>query len=90
MSRNRAGRRLRFPTIDARVIGGVVLVAISVAGGLSLTRGPEPATRIYVAASELDEGHILNRDDLRVAEVRGAPGVLDGRGRDRYDSGDLR
>lgn len=73
-----ARRPLRLPTLDVRVLGGIVLIAISIAGGLALTRGPEAAIRIYVAASELDEGHVLNRDDLRVAEVRGAPGVLDG------------
>ena len=54
-------RRLRIPTLDARVVGGVVLVAISIVGGLRLTRAPEPATRVYVASTDLDVGHVLSR-----------------------------
>ena len=73
-----AVRRLRIPTVDARVVGGVVLVAISIVGGLRLTRAPEPATRVYVAAADLAEGHVLSRDDLQVGEVRASEGVLGG------------
>ena len=71
-------RRLRIPTLDARVVGGVVLVAISIVGGLRLTRAPEPATRVYVASTDLDAGHVLSRDDLQVGEVRASDGVLGG------------
>lgn len=71
-------RRLRMPSVDARVVGGVVLVAISIVGGLRLTRAPEPATRVYVAAADLDAGHVLSSADLTVAEVRGTPSLLGG------------
>ena len=71
-------RRLRLPALDARVIGGVVLVAISIVGGLRLTRGPEPAVQVYVAAADLDAGHVLTADDLDIGDVRGAPALVRG------------
>ena len=71
-------RTRRFPAIDARVIGGVVLVAVSVVGGLRLTRGPAAATRVYVAATDLDDGHTLAAGDLKVAEVRGDRNLIAG------------
>lgn len=73
-----AVRRLRLPAVDARVVGGVVLVAVSVIGGLRLSRDPEPMTRVYVASTDLDAGHVLGRDDLKVAEVRAPSAVLGG------------
>jgi len=33
-------RKLRTPTIDARVVTGIVLVAVSVVGGIRLTQAP--------------------------------------------------
>jgi len=74
---NRA-RKVRFPAIDARVIGGIVLVAVSVVGGLRLTKGPAAATRVYVAAVDLDDGHTLAVGDLRVAELRGDERIVAG------------
>ena len=71
-------RRLRLPAIDARVVGGVVLVAISIVGGLRLTRALDAATPVYVAAADLDEGHVLSSADLTVGEVRGTPGMISG------------
>ncbi len=69
--------RLRLPALDIRVVGGVVLVAISVVGGLRLSADPEPMTRVYVASTDLDAGHVLSRDDLDVAEMRAPIAVLD-------------
>jgi len=66
----RVGRRL--PAIDVRIVAGVVLVAISIVGGLRLTQAPPPMTRVYVAASDLDAGHVLTRADLTVDQVRGS------------------
>ena len=71
-------RKLKFPAVDARVVGGVILIAVSVVGGLRMTRGPAAATRVYVAASDLDDGHTLTAGDLEVAEVRGDHGVVSG------------
>jgi pilus assembly protein CpaB len=69
-------RRLRRPTIDARVVAGIVLVAVSVVGGLQISRGPEPGTRVFVATADLDAGHVLTRGDLTQTDVRAAHDVL--------------
>ncbi len=71
-----AVRRLRLPNIDTRVIGGVVLVAVSVIGGLGLSADPEPTTPVYVTATDLDAGHVLARNDLKVAELRAPASTL--------------
>lgn len=73
-----AVRRLRLPNIDTRVVGGVVLVAVSVIGGLGLSADPEPATQVYVTATDLDAGHVLTRKDLKVAELRAPASTLNG------------
>jgi Flp pilus assembly protein CpaB len=70
-------RRLRRPALDGRVIGGVVLVALSVIGGLRLGAAPTPAARVWVATSDLDAGHVITSVDLRPADVR-ADGALVG------------
>ncbi len=69
-------RKLRRPTIDARVVIGIVLVAGSVVGGLHISRGPEPGTRVFVAAADLDAGHVLTRTDLSQADVRASREVV--------------
>jgi Flp pilus assembly protein CpaB len=73
-----AVRRLRRPAIDARVVTGIVLVAVSVVGGIRLTRGPEPGIPVFVAVSDLDAGHVLTRADLTTVSVRAAHGVIAG------------
>jgi Flp pilus assembly protein CpaB len=78
-------RRLRRPSIDVRVVTGVVLVAVSVVGGLRMTRDPQPGTAVFVAAVDLDVGHVLNRGDLAQVEVR-APGSMVS-GLERVDRG---
>lgn len=73
-----AFHRLRLPVIDTRVVGGVVLVAVSVIGGLGLSADPEPTTPVYVASTDLDAGHVLTRNDLTVAELRAPVSTLNG------------
>ncbi len=73
-----AVRRLRLSTIDTRVVGGIVLVAVSVIGGLGLSSDPEATTPVYVAATDLDAGHVLTRNDLKVAELRAPDSTLNG------------
>lgn len=67
--------RLRLPTVDLRVVTGVLLVAISIIGGLRLTAAPAPGTVVYAAAADLDAGHVLTRADLTRVEIRG-PGSV--------------
>jgi Flp pilus assembly protein CpaB len=69
-------RKLRVPALDARVITGVVLVAVSVVGGIRLTRGPEPGTAVFVATSDLDAGHVVTRADVTTVEVRAGRDVV--------------
>lgn len=72
------GLRLRRPTLDARVVTGIVLVAVSVIGGLRLARGPEPGTRVFAAAADLDAGHVITRDDLVETDVRASRAMIAG------------
>ncbi len=71
-------RRLRVPAIDSRVVAGVVLIAVSIIGGLRLAGDPAPMTRVYVAASDLEAGHVVSGSDVSVRELRGDPATLDG------------
>lgn len=69
--------RVRFPALDPRVVGGVVLVAASVLGGLRLAGSEAPMSRVWVATAPLDEGHVLTAQDLEAAEVGGSPAVIE-------------
>ncbi len=71
-------RRLRLPMVDTRVVTGVVLVAVSVLGGLRLAGSPPPTTRVWTAAASLDEGHVVVAGDLTQADLHGSRGVLAG------------
>jgi Flp pilus assembly protein CpaB len=67
--------RVHLPHLDLRVVAGVALVAVSVIGGLRLSSGPAATTRVYVAATDLDAGHVLTRADLAAVGVRGPASV---------------
>jgi Flp pilus assembly protein CpaB len=73
-----ARRRIHLPRIDTRVVVGVVLVAVSVLGGLRLSGSATPGTAVFVAAADLEAGHVLTRTDLERVEVRGPAAFLDG------------
>jgi Flp pilus assembly protein CpaB len=70
--------RVRLPAVDTRVVIGIVLVAVSIVGGLRLAGGAEAGVRVFVAAADLDAGHVLGRDDLTVTEVRAPRRVVAG------------
>jgi Flp pilus assembly protein CpaB len=67
--------RPQLPQLDLRIVAGVALVAVSVIGGLRLSGAPAATTRIYVAATDLDAGHVVTRADLDVVGVRGPASV---------------
>jgi Flp pilus assembly protein CpaB len=52
------------------MLAGVLLVVLSLAGGLLLWRSATDTTPILVAARDIPPGHVLQRDDLRVGEAR--------------------
>lgn len=67
--RRRANVALPF-RVDRRMLAGVLLVVVSLAGGLLLWRSATDATPILVAARDIPPGHVIQRDDLRIGEAR--------------------
>lgn len=64
--------------LDTRLVVGLLLVALSIVGGLRLAGDPVAATRVYVAAADLDAGHVISASDVDVVEVRAPRIVLEG------------
>jgi len=52
------------------MLAGVLLVVISLAGGLLLWRSATDTTPILVATRDIPPGHVIQRDDLRIGEAR--------------------
>ncbi len=67
--RSRANVALPF-RVDRRMLAGVLLVAVSLAGGLLLWRSATDTTPILIAARDIPPGHVLQRDDLTIGEAR--------------------
>ena len=67
--RRRANVAVPF-RVDRRMLAGVLLVVVSVAGGLLLWRSATDTTPILVAARDIPPGHVLQRDDIRIGEAR--------------------
>lgn len=68
-----AGRRatLALPfRVDRRTLAGLLLVAISLAGGFLLWRSTTESTRVLVAARDIPPGQVIQREDLRVGAAR--------------------
>ncbi|WP_261624480.1 SAF domain-containing protein [Nesterenkonia marinintestina] len=71
--------RLRRPGWrDPRLLAGIMIVLVSVAGVVALVASQDRTTSVYAAAEDLDVGSPVTADDLRVEQVR-----LDG-AEDRY------
>lgn len=60
--------RIRVP--DARIGIGLGLVALSVLGGLRISGASEPRREVLAFAGSFATGHIVERDDLEVVQVR--------------------
>jgi Flp pilus assembly protein CpaB len=52
------------------MLAGVLLVVVSLAGGLLLWRSATDTTPILVATRDIPPGHVIQRDDLRIGEAR--------------------
>ncbi len=60
-----------FPVrVDRRMLAGVLMVVVSLAGGLLLWRSATDTTPILIAARDIPPGHVLQRDDLSIGEAR--------------------
>ncbi|MBE7518467.1 MAG: hypothetical protein HS107_04395 [Thermoflexaceae bacterium] len=68
-ARRRANVALPF-RVDRRMLAGVLLVVVSLAGGLLLWRSATDTTSILVATTDIPPGHIIQRDDLTIGEAR--------------------
>lgn len=55
--------------VERRMLFGILLVALSVVGGLLLWRNATSTTSVVVAASAIPPGHVLQRRDLELARV---------------------
>lgn len=56
--------------VDRRMLAGVLLVVVSLAGGMLLWRSATDTTPILVAARDIPPGHVIQRDDLTIGEAR--------------------
>jgi Flp pilus assembly protein CpaB len=69
----RAHARLR--RIDLRIVIGLVLMVVAVAGGTSLIRAAQERTAVLLVAGSVRPGEAIEEADLRVAEVSMPAGV---------------
>lgn len=69
--------RLRRPRVDVRLAVGVVLVAVSVAGGLRLAALGDDTVAVVVAARDLPANHVVTDGDLTTVRIQASDAVLD-------------
>jgi Flp pilus assembly protein CpaB len=69
---------LRLPKVDARLVVGLLLVALSVIGGLRLAATSDETVAVYAAARDLPADHVLVAGDLRVTRINADDDVLGG------------
>jgi len=76
-----AGRRLKPPSwLNLRLLGGVLLVLLSVGAGAGLLSSADRSVLVWAVARDVAAGTVLTSEDLRPARVRlfeSAPGYLD-------------
>lgn len=70
-------RARRLPRVDTRLVVGLLLVALSVIGGLRLAGTGETSVVVYTAARDLPAGHRLEPGDLATTRLRAQDAVLD-------------
>ena len=61
--RSRANAALPF-RVERRMVVGIALVGVSLAGGLVLWRGATDTTMVVVAARDIPPGHVIQRDEF--------------------------
>ncbi len=63
-------RAIAMPRVDVRALAGLALVAVAVAGGLTLWRQAQVTLPVVVAVGEIVPGHVIERADLAVSQAR--------------------
>jgi Flp pilus assembly protein CpaB len=73
------GRRIaaRMPRLDSRLVVGLLLVALSVIGGLRLAASADRTVAVYAAARDLPADHVLTPGDLTTTRLNASAGVLE-------------
>lgn len=72
-SRVRGGRglgRRSLPKVDSRLVTGLLLVVVSVLGGLRLFAAADHRVEVLAAARDLPPNHVIEARDLRVTRVQ--------------------
>ena len=69
---------LRVPRVDIRIVVGVLLVALSVIGGIRLAAAADHTVGVIAVARDLPANHVLTNEDLVVTRVHVSDSVLDG------------
>ena len=64
------GRAVALPRADVRLLAGLALVAVSVAGGLGLWSAARTTAPVVVAARDIGPGAVIEEDDVTLAEAR--------------------
>jgi hypothetical protein len=76
----RSGRAstLRLPKVDTRLVVGLLLVALSVLGGLRLAATSDQTVAVYAAAHDLPADHVLTATDFRITRIHASDETLAG------------
>lgn len=80
-ARVRGGRgvgRLSLPKVDGRLVTGLLLVVVSVLGGLRLFAAADDRVAVLAAARDLPPNHVIGARDLHVTRVQVGGELLDG------------
>ncbi len=72
------GAAIRLPKIDTRLVVGLLLVALSVLGGLRLAATSDDTVAVLVATRDLPANHTLTSSDLGTAQIHASDAVLGG------------
>jgi hypothetical protein len=72
------GHALRLPKVDTRLVVGLLLVALSVLGGLRLAATSEQTVAVYAAARDLPADHVLTAKDFRITRIHASDDTLAG------------
>ncbi len=76
--RRRRVKTVRLRRVDTRLLLGLVLVVVSIGGGLALFRAADHTVPVLAASRDLPAGHVIAPGDVHVARVRVDDKVLRG------------